>query len=264
VSAKSHVVFFLAPSQTIFVRSSDSLWNWKKNNQTRLPLYKKARSTEHPRPQCFRVQAQQLRTSRERSPLKNKAKQKVFKNNMSAQQVSFMRSFRLLSVSVLSAAPLVVSSAELRQKQTSPESFLRQLQGSNVDFSCNVQADTTCGSKFDNTCDNNEPDCQDGDCWDCSLCRQFDYDCNSCLEQNGCIWCPGDAICLNSQWFSGGECSRGDYPEDSCTTIGDTNIFEYVHHAMQKQTIRSDKSKERVSRSHFLVVPFLIEFIIFQ
>jgi hypothetical protein len=167
-----------------------------------------------------------------------------------------LRVFQLLLVLVISATP---SHSMENEKQFSPESFVRQLQGSNVDFSCNVQADN-CGSKFNGECENNEPGCQDGDCWDCNLCRQFDYDCGSCLEQTGCVWCPGDATCLNSVWYVAGPCGREDYTEDSCDTIGDTNFFEYVHHAMQSKLFSlhcgSDESKERVvlTFSWFLLI----------
>ncbi|CAB9496274.1 Furin-like protease 1, isoform 1 [Seminavis robusta] len=36
------------------------------------------------------------------------------------------------------------------------------------------------------------------DCWDCDPCRNFDLDCNGCVnaaEGEGCYWCPGDAVC---------------------------------------------------------------------
>eukprot|EP00934_Nitzschia_sp_Nitz4_P002113 Nitzschia sp. Nitz4//scaffold272_size25479//1136//3663//NITZ4_008306-RA/size25479-augustus-gene-0.11-mRNA-1//1//CDS//3329545216//2113//frame0 len=73
-----------------------------------------------------------------------------------------------------------------------------------LDYTCDLGSDI-CPTSSDGVCDSNlgdspsiDPFCQVGDCVDCNLCSQFDYDCYGCLTATGCFWCPGDGICNNS------------------------------------------------------------------
>jgi hypothetical protein len=145
---------------------------------------------------------------------------------------SLVRIVRLLLLVFISCVTPTFS-IERQQQQSassSSSSFLRKLQGSDVDFSCNVAADS-CGLKFNGQCDNTNADenCVDGDCFDCDQCRQFDYDCNSCIRQTGCLWCPGDALCYNShRYLSSAASCQGleDYTDDSCSAPDEENFFE--------------------------------------
>jgi subtilisin-like proprotein convertase family protein len=50
---------------------------------------------------------------------------------------------------------------------------------------------------FDGEC-STDPCADSGDCFDCDSCRiEHSYDCASCV-QNGCVWCPGDAVCMST------------------------------------------------------------------
>lgn len=77
------------------------------------------------------------------------------------------------------------------------------------DYTCNVLTDQCptrnngkCESSLSNTPSNN-PFCRNGDCLDCNyLCTQYDSDCTGCLSAVGCFWCPGDATCNNSPYYS--------------------------------------------------------------
>lgn len=96
-----------------------------------------------------------------------------------------------------------------------------------ADLSCDVSADN-CPSQFNGVCDREtNSKCAGGDCYDCDECQDFAYDCNGCLE-NGCYWCPGDAACYNSAYYTVSNifshCSKpSDYVQDSCTASG--NVF---------------------------------------
>lgn len=98
-------------------------------------------------------------------------------------------------------------------------------------FSCDVYADSCPDQwKFDGQCDEDQLQCRGGDCFDCDKCQQFHYDCNSCIE-NGCYWCPGDALCFNSpHYVSVGAFSScpnaDDYTQSTCTEPD--NFFRYV------------------------------------
>jgi hypothetical protein len=78
-----------------------------------------------------------------------------------------------------------------------------------IDLSCDYENDQ-CSSQGNNVCESELADdgtstsiagCERGDCVDCmDRCRDFDFDCTGCQE-NGCYWCPGDAICFNSDLY---------------------------------------------------------------
>jgi hypothetical protein len=157
----------------------------------------------------------------------------------------------LVGVSAAPATPSAQLQLQLQlQQQRQQSSFLRQLQNNldpNEDFSCNVQLDQ-CNSKFNGVCDRDgyyDPSCNNNnddndntnnsDCFDCDQCRQFNYDCDSCLRQNGCLWCPGDALCYNSPFYShpGSSCPDAfeDFQENASCFATNTNeepFFEYV------------------------------------
>lgn len=96
------------------------------------------------------------------------------------------------------------------------------------DYTCDVFNDP-CPYTFNNVCDSNygtnpRNGCENADCADCDQCEQFHYDCNGCLNAIGCFWCPGDATCYNSPYYTFGEdvitsCTAvSDYDENgSCT-----------------------------------------------
>jgi hypothetical protein len=165
---------------------------------------------------------------------------------------------RMLRV-YMSMSPFVLSMA-----REQPPSFLRKLQtGSDVDFSCNVAADK-CGLKFNGQCDdtNGAEDCIDGDCFDCDLCRQFNYDCNSCIQQTGCLWCPGEAQCFNSFRYiiSSSSCQGlDDYTDDSCSVPGEENFFEYVKARKYPLMLVPEIWKVRISLT-FYIVCFVLTF----
>jgi hypothetical protein len=74
-----------------------------------------------------------------------------------------------------------------------------------IDLSCDFENDQ-CSSQVNNVCESELGDvtiagCERGDCVDCmDRCRDYDFDCTGCQE-NGCYWCPGDAICFNSDLY---------------------------------------------------------------
>ena len=61
---------------------------------------------------------------------------------------------------------------------------------------CNyLQDECPFSWQFDHDCDQGSPQCRNNDCFDCDRCAQFTHlDCQSCTD-NGCYWCPGDAVC---------------------------------------------------------------------
>ncbi|CAB9505040.1 Furin-like protease 1, isoform 1 [Seminavis robusta] len=61
--------------------------------------------------------------------------------------------------------------------------------------SCAYRSDTCpVHVQFDRQCDEAAQGCPD--CFDCDPCQAYSYDCANCVA-NGCVWCPGDAICLS-------------------------------------------------------------------
>lgn len=112
------------------------------------------------------------------------------------------------------------------------------------DFTCNVQTDT-CSSARDGVCDSNLGDapkvgCETGDCIDCNIfCEQYSYDCQGCLNTIGCFYCPGDALCYNSEFYSYAtkeqSCPRPvewisttNATPDQCSFSSPDVLFEYV------------------------------------
>lgn len=85
------------------------------------------------------------------------------------------------------------------------------IQGANAQApitSCDFMNDA-CPSKSDTTCDVTDDGMCDGgvtsDCFDCDPCKAYSYvGCSECTS-NGCVWCPGDALCssvpLTQDWF---------------------------------------------------------------
>mmetsp|Transcript_11918 Transcript_11918/g.28633 ORF Transcript_11918/g.28633 Transcript_11918/m.28633 type:complete len:1167 (-) Transcript_11918:47-3547(-) len=78
-----------------------------------------------------------------------------------------------------------------------------------TDFTCNFAKDRNCATRYDGVCDNtnlggsvSKPGCDDNDCYDCNLCTEFNYDCEGCLNAEGCYYCPGDGTCDNSPNYS--------------------------------------------------------------
>jgi M6 family metalloprotease-like protein len=65
------------------------------------------------------------------------------------------------------------------------------------------------------------------------LCKVYDYDCFGCIE-NGCYFCPGDALCFNSDQyvvsniFSHCQVPE-DYTTDQCQQSGSDNLFRCVY-----------------------------------
>ena len=101
-------------------------------------------------------------------------------------------------------------------------------------FTCNPRGDQ-CPSAFDGTCDSNvggnpQPGCETSDCADCDQCVQFRNNCEACNAAIGCYWCPGDATCYNSPFYTFGnvitECptSLQFQSNDACTKP--ENVFK--------------------------------------
>ncbi|CAJ1967232.1 unnamed protein product [Cylindrotheca closterium] len=82
------------------------------------------------------------------------------------------------------------------------------------DYSCDLQQDN-CPTKEDEVCDQNSSCGAFSDCYDCNIetCHQLSFDCEGCLNAEGCYWCPGDAQCYNSD-------SYGTYPPDYISLAG--------------------------------------------
>eukprot|EP00539_Tryblionella_compressa_P008268 CAMPEP_0178775504 /NCGR_PEP_ID=MMETSP0744-20121128/24230_1 /TAXON_ID=913974 /ORGANISM="Nitzschia punctata, Strain CCMP561" /LENGTH=842 /DNA_ID=CAMNT_0020432491 /DNA_START=72 /DNA_END=2600 /DNA_ORIENTATION=+ len=104
-------------------------------------------------------------------------------------------------------------------------------------YFCNVSADE-CNSQMDGVCDsslgtNPLAGCETGDCMDCNLCQQFNYDCQGCLNATGCFWCPGDATCNNSPDYDFGPSVQQSCTDpqsylsggDVCSLSPDDNFF---------------------------------------
>jgi len=155
-----------------------------------------------------------------------------------------VKRFQLVLVVILSFTP---ASSETTSSSSSSSSFIRQLQatagGFEENFSCNLQKDH-CNLKGNGQCDNDNAseNCVDGDCWDCDLCRQnYNFDCNSCLQQEGCVWCARDARCYNSVFYGvpGASCDhvRLDYSihsDSTCHSPGDENFFDDPLYSAQR------------------------------
>jgi hypothetical protein len=100
------------------------------------------------------------------------------------------------------------------------------------DFTC--EEVDSCAFVEDGVCDsslgeNPREGCETGDCVDCDECGQFDFSCDGCINAAGCFWCPGDALCYNSQLYVLGSCTQpSDYVDESgtCTQPGD--FFRFV------------------------------------
>ena len=93
---------------------------------------------------------------------------------------------------------------------------------------CDAENDS-CPTPFDGVCDSGlVPSCANGDCFDCDLCRGFDYDCTGCIS-NGCYWCPGDGTCIGNLYTFTKIAScvaESDYVTDTCDNVN--NFFRYV------------------------------------
>jgi hypothetical protein len=124
----------------------------------------------------------------------------------------------------MTQAPLGVNAPAL----LSLSLLARHVMAEPIDFSCNYLADT-CPWIGDGECDSQFDLCEGGDCYDCDQCQQFHYDCNACIS-NGCYYCPGDALCFNSPYYSFNVFSHcaesNDYTQETCSEPG--NFFRYV------------------------------------
>ena len=127
-----------------------------------------------------------------------------------------------------SAAPVVAPVAITTTPTIAPTlttTPIPSLQTNTNNYSCNVWNDTTCPYKYDGVCQNqfgfDLPQCQNGDCWDCDACIQFNSNCTACLNQPGCHWCPGDAVCYNSIYYNQTVFDRMVAYNSSCTSPQD-------------------------------------------
>lgn len=135
---------------------------------------------------------------------------------------SMQRIIHLSTQNVVLVAMFLVS---LLASLSSPSFVVAQGGGGSSeieDYSCDVLFDS-CGSRFNQICDSNLgdnplPGCETSDCGDCDLCRQFDADCEGCLNANGCNWCPGDATCFNSPLYI--------FPPPSISSCPNSNDFQ--------------------------------------
>ena len=85
-----------------------------------------------------------------------------------------------------------------------------------------------CPFANDGECDaDTVAECAGGDCFDCDICRNFDYDCAGCIN-SGCYWCPGDATCIGNLYSFARIAScvaESDYVTDTC--VNSNNFFRY-------------------------------------
>ena len=80
--------------------------------------------------------------------------------------------------------------------------------------------------QLDQYCDNpndREASCfgTNRDCFDCDRCQQYSYSCSGCRKQEGCYWCPGDAICLSQPLGTDFWTTIGANKITSCPTADD-------------------------------------------
>jgi len=105
----------------------------------------------------------------------------------------------ILSSMLLATAPvgIVVAEAQsLKQEETSSEPPAACTSTEFIEDPCRPDwlLDGFCdnGDKREDTCYG-----PGRDCFDCDPCQSYSYSCEGCIRQEGCYWCPGDAICMS-------------------------------------------------------------------
>lgn len=93
--------------------------------------------------------------------------------------------------------------------------------------------DTCMDYVLDGICDAESGFCDDGsDCLDCDKCQAHNLDCGACVAE-GCVWCPGDAICrskpLTEELMAGSDkhssCKGAEDYQKTCDAAGKDNAF---------------------------------------